>query len=57
MLHEYFQLRSVPAYYPVQMKTTSVLLQQLLESPDGIFHHVRQYVPAAMFVERKLTTF
>ncbi|KAK0236042.1 cytochrome P450 [Armillaria nabsnona] len=43
MLHEYFQLRSVPAYYPVQMKTTSVLLQQLLESPDGIFHHVRHY--------------
>ncbi|PBL03463.1 cytochrome P450 [Armillaria gallica] len=43
MLHEYFQLRSVPAYYPVQMKTTSVLLQQLLESPDGIFHHVRHH--------------
>ncbi|PBK75813.1 cytochrome P450 [Armillaria solidipes] len=43
MLHEYFQLRSAPAYYPVQMKTTSVLLQQLLKSPDGIFHHVRHH--------------
>ncbi|PBL03489.1 cytochrome P450 [Armillaria gallica] len=43
MLHEYFQLRTVPAYYPIQMKTTSVLLQQLLKSPDGIFHHVRHH--------------
>ncbi|KAK0236018.1 cytochrome P450 [Armillaria nabsnona] len=43
MLHEYFQLRTVPAYYPIQMKTTSTLLQQLLESPDGIFHHVRHH--------------
>ncbi|KAK0223367.1 cytochrome P450 [Armillaria fumosa] len=43
MLHEYFHLRSVSAYYPVQMKTTSVLLQQLLKSPDGIFQHVRHH--------------
>ncbi|KAK0193917.1 cytochrome P450 [Armillaria mellea] len=43
MLHEYFHLRSVPAYYSVQMKTTSVLLQQLLKSPDGMFHHVRHH--------------
>ncbi len=57
MLHEYFQLRTVPAYYPIQMKTTSVLLQQLLKSPDGIFRHVRQYVLIATSVERKLMTF
>ncbi|KAK0421452.1 cytochrome P450 [Armillaria borealis] len=43
MLHEYFQLRVVPAYYPIQMKATSTLLQQLLASPDGIFHHVRHH--------------
>ncbi|KAK0193929.1 cytochrome P450 [Armillaria mellea] len=43
MLHEYFQLRAVPAYYPVQMKATSTLLQQLLESPDGISQHVRHH--------------
>ncbi|KAK0193927.1 hypothetical protein F5146DRAFT_1134712 [Armillaria mellea] len=34
MFHEYFQLRVVAAYYPVQMKATSVLLQQFPESPD-----------------------
>ncbi|SJL09762.1 uncharacterized protein ARMOST_13143 [Armillaria ostoyae] len=43
MFHEYFQLRVVPAYYPIQMKATSTLLQQLLQSPDGIFHHVRHH--------------
>ncbi|PBL03455.1 cytochrome P450 [Armillaria gallica] len=43
MFHEHFQLRAVPAYYPVQMKATSVLLQQLLESPDETFHHVRHH--------------
>ncbi|KAK0480062.1 cytochrome P450 [Armillaria novae-zelandiae] len=43
MLHEYFQLRAVPAYYPVQMKATSTLLQQLLKSPDGVAHHVRHH--------------
>ncbi len=53
MFHEYFQLRAVPAYYPVQVKATSILLQQLLESPDETTHHVRQYAPSAMFIERK----
>ncbi|KAK0204930.1 cytochrome P450 [Desarmillaria ectypa] len=43
MLHGYFQLRAVPAYYPVQMKATSVLLQQFLRSPDAFFHHVRHH--------------
>jgi cytochrome P450 len=43
MFHEHFQLRAVPAYYPVQMKATSTLLQQLLESPDETFHHVRHH--------------
>ncbi|KAK0469623.1 cytochrome P450 [Desarmillaria tabescens] len=43
MFHEYFQLRAVPAYYPVQMKATSVLLQQLLRSPDAFSHHVRHH--------------
>ncbi|KAK0500321.1 cytochrome P450 [Armillaria luteobubalina] len=43
MFHEYFQLRAVPEYYPVQMKATSVLLQQLLESPDDTYHHVRHH--------------
>ncbi|KAK0500319.1 cytochrome P450 [Armillaria luteobubalina] len=42
MLHEYFQLRAVHTYYPVQLKATSILLQQLLKSPDGLSHHVRQ---------------
>ncbi|KAK0223342.1 cytochrome P450 [Armillaria fumosa] len=41
MFHEYFQLRAVPEYYPVQMKATSTLLQQLLKSLDRMFHHVR----------------
>ncbi|SJL09788.1 related to cytochrome P450 CYP2 subfamily [Armillaria ostoyae] len=43
MFHEYFQLRAVPAYYPVQTKATSVLLQQLLESPDETPHHLRHH--------------
>ncbi|PBL03443.1 cytochrome P450 [Armillaria gallica] len=43
MFHQYFQLRAVPAYYPVQMKATSVLLQQLHKSPDAFAHHVRHH--------------
>ncbi|KAK0500354.1 cytochrome P450 [Armillaria luteobubalina] len=43
MFHEYFQLRAVPEYYLVQMKATSTLLQQLLKSPDRMFHHVRHH--------------
>ncbi|KAK0446297.1 cytochrome P450 [Armillaria borealis] len=43
MFHQYFQLRAVPAYYPVQMKATSVLLQQLHKSPDAFVHHVRHH--------------
>ncbi|KAK0193893.1 cytochrome P450 [Armillaria mellea] len=43
MFHEYFQHRAVPEYYPVQIKATSTLLQQLLESPDRMFHHVRHH--------------
>ncbi|PBK75826.1 cytochrome P450 [Armillaria solidipes] len=41
MFHQYFQPRAVPAYYPVQIKATSVLLQQLHKSPDAFVHHVR----------------
>ncbi|KAK0446303.1 cytochrome P450, partial [Armillaria borealis] len=43
MFHQYFHLRAVPAYYPVQMKATSVLLQQLHKSPDAFVHHVRHH--------------
>ncbi|KAK0500240.1 cytochrome P450 [Armillaria luteobubalina] len=41
MFHQYFQPRAVPAYYPVQMKATSVLLQQLHNSPDAFVQHIR----------------
>ncbi|SJL09865.1 related to cytochrome P450 CYP2 subfamily [Armillaria ostoyae] len=41
--HQYFQPRAVPAYNPVQMKASSVLLQQLDKSPDAFVHHVRHY--------------
>ncbi|KAK0193992.1 cytochrome P450 [Armillaria mellea] len=43
MFHQYFQPRAVPAYNPVQMKATSVLLQQLRKSPDAFARHVRHY--------------
>ncbi|KAK0469621.1 cytochrome P450, partial [Desarmillaria tabescens] len=43
MFHQYFQPRAVPAYYPVQMRATSVLLQQLHKSPDEFAHHVRHH--------------
>ncbi|SJL09800.1 related to cytochrome P450 CYP2 subfamily [Armillaria ostoyae] len=43
MFHQYFYLRAVPAYYPVQVKATSVLLQQLHKSPDAFVHHVRHH--------------
>ncbi|PBL03385.1 cytochrome P450 [Armillaria gallica] len=43
MFHQSFQPRAVPAYNPVQMKATSVLLQQLHKSPDAFAHHVRLY--------------
>ncbi|KAK0465902.1 cytochrome P450 [Desarmillaria tabescens] len=41
MFHQYFQPRAVPAYYPVQMKATLDLLQQLHRSPDAFVKHVR----------------
>ncbi|PBL03448.1 cytochrome P450 [Armillaria gallica] len=43
MFHQYFYLRAVAAYYPVQVKATSVLLQQLHKSPDAFVHHVRHH--------------
>ncbi|SJL18707.1 related to cytochrome P450 CYP2 subfamily [Armillaria ostoyae] len=43
MFHQYFQPRAVPAYYPVQLKATSVLLKQLLKSPDAFAHHIRHH--------------
>ncbi|KAK0500239.1 cytochrome P450 [Armillaria luteobubalina] len=43
MFHQYFRPRAVPAYYPVQMKATSVLLQQLHSSPDAFVQHVRHH--------------
>ncbi|PBK75888.1 cytochrome P450 [Armillaria solidipes] len=43
MFHQSFQPRAVPAYNTVQMKATSVLLQQLHKSPDAFVHHVRHY--------------
>ncbi|KAK0223439.1 cytochrome P450 [Armillaria fumosa] len=43
MFHQYLQPRAVPAYNPVQMKATLVLLQQLNKSSDAFFHHVRHY--------------
>ncbi|KAK0500313.1 cytochrome P450 [Armillaria luteobubalina] len=43
MFHQYFQPRAVPAYYPVQMRATSVLLQQLHKSPADFVHHVRHH--------------
>ncbi|KAK0480066.1 cytochrome P450 [Armillaria novae-zelandiae] len=43
MFHQYFHLRAVTAYYPVQVKATSVLLQQLHKSPDAFVHHVRHH--------------
>ncbi len=42
MFHQYFQSCAVPAYYPVQIKVTLVLLQQLLKSPNEFARHVRQ---------------
>ncbi|KAK0211390.1 cytochrome P450 [Desarmillaria ectypa] len=43
MFHQYFQPRALPAYYTVQTKAASILLQQLLKSPEECFHHVRHY--------------
>ncbi|KAG7439314.1 cytochrome P450 [Guyanagaster necrorhizus] len=43
MFQQYFQPRALPAYYPVQMKATLVLLQQLYKSPDAFVHHIRHH--------------
>lgn len=48
MFHQYFQPRAVPAYYPAQMRTTSVLLQQLLKSPDAFARHVRYHTSSVI---------
>ncbi|KAK0215176.1 cytochrome P450, partial [Armillaria nabsnona] len=44
MFHQYFQPQALPSYYPAQFKATSVLLQQLLQSPNNLFQHVRHHV-------------
>ncbi|KAK0469518.1 cytochrome P450 [Desarmillaria tabescens] len=43
VFHQYFQPRALPSYYPVQLKATSVLLRQLLQSSDNFFQHVRHH--------------
>ncbi|KAK0463550.1 cytochrome P450 [Desarmillaria tabescens] len=43
MFHQYFQSRAVPAYYPVQMRSSLALLQQLHKSPDAFVRHVRHH--------------
>ncbi|PBK93209.1 cytochrome P450 [Armillaria gallica] len=43
MFHQYFQPRALPAYYPVQMCSSLVMLRQLNKSPDAFVHHVRYY--------------
>ncbi|KAK0469561.1 cytochrome P450 [Desarmillaria tabescens] len=43
IFHQYFQPRAIPAYYPVQMRSSAVLLQQLLKSPDPFALHVRHH--------------
>ncbi|PBK75825.1 cytochrome P450 [Armillaria solidipes] len=43
MVHQYFQPRAVPTYYPAQMRATLVLLQQLHKSPDEFVRHVRHH--------------
>ncbi|KAK0211383.1 cytochrome P450 [Desarmillaria ectypa] len=48
IFHQYFQPRAIPAYYTVQTKAASILLQQLLKSPDECFHHVRHYAGSAI---------
>ncbi|KAK0480063.1 cytochrome P450 [Armillaria novae-zelandiae] len=48
MFHQYFQPRAVPVYYPVQTRTTLVLLQQLLKSPDEFARHVRYHTSSVV---------
>ncbi|KAK0501134.1 cytochrome P450 [Armillaria luteobubalina] len=48
MLHQYFQPHAVPVYYPVQLKATSVLLKQLLKSPDTFVLHIRHHAGAVI---------
>ncbi|KAJ7786209.1 cytochrome P450 [Mycena metata] len=41
--HQSFQSRAVPAYYPIQMKATRTLLQQLSINPTGFVDHIRHH--------------
>ncbi|KXN83648.1 O-methylsterigmatocystin oxidoreductase [Leucoagaricus sp. SymC.cos] len=43
IFHQYFQQRSVPIHYPVIRRATSVLLKQLLRSPEKFRAHFRQF--------------
>ena len=45
MFHQYFQPRNMSSYYSIQKKMVHILLEQLVESPDNFFAHIRQFVP------------
>ncbi|KAJ3574074.1 hypothetical protein NP233_g2002 [Leucocoprinus birnbaumii] len=43
VFHQYFQQRNIPQHFPVFRKATSVLLNQLIKSPEQFRAHFRQF--------------
>jgi len=48
LFHQYFNANNTSDYHPVQMKETYVMLQNLAQTPDDFFHHVRRTAAAVV---------
>ena len=42
LFHEYFNIKTVHKYQPIQRRGVHVFLRQLLVTPDNFLHHIRQ---------------
>ncbi|OBZ80086.1 O-methylsterigmatocystin oxidoreductase [Grifola frondosa] len=48
LFHQYFNAGNTSDYHPLQLKETHVMLRNLAESPDVIYHHVRRSAAAVV---------
>ncbi|KAJ3559769.1 hypothetical protein NM688_g146 [Phlebia brevispora] len=42
LFHQHFHVESLPTVHPVILKEVHVLLRNLSDNPDGLFHHARR---------------
>ncbi|PCH33770.1 cytochrome P450 [Wolfiporia cocos MD-104 SS10] len=50
LFYEYFSINTTPRYHHVLLQETHVLLQNLANTPDDLFHHVRRTAAAIVMM-------